>query len=121
MDFDARAALGMTEVRRLGSLDIPFHGPVNFILRANTDIEDKFAFDGMRQRFSAKPAPHLTATDAIGKRSDNNTDEVRGKILLAKDDMHGPRELNRARAIQNRSRHFRLLLACSIRNSCTSR
>jgi hypothetical protein len=39
------------------------------------------------------------------------------KILLAKDDMHGPRELNQITRNQNRS-HRRPLLACSIRNSC---
>src|SRR6476620_8622651 len=39
-DFDSWAAPG--------SLDNPFHGPVNFSLRANTDIEDKFALRGLR-------------------------------------------------------------------------
>src|SRR3954464_9268672 len=42
---------------RLGSLDIPFHGPVNFILRANTDIEDKFAVRSHTTAFFGKPAP----------------------------------------------------------------
>src|SRR3954469_9817059 len=42
---------------RLGSLDIPFHGPVNFILRANTDIEDKFAVRSHTTEFFGKPSP----------------------------------------------------------------
>ncbi|MET4789475.1 hypothetical protein ABIF64_001653 [Bradyrhizobium japonicum] len=59
-DFDAWAAPGVRRRSAAGSLDNPFHGPVNFSLRANTDIEDKFALRDLRQRPSAKAAPHLT-------------------------------------------------------------
>ncbi|MGY3655746.1 hypothetical protein ACVJ19_002409 [Bradyrhizobium sp. USDA 376] len=43
LDFDAWTAPGVGGSLRFRSLDNPFHGPVNFILRANTDIEEKFA------------------------------------------------------------------------------
>jgi hypothetical protein len=43
LNFDAYAASGIGGSLRFGSLDNPFHGPVNFILSANTDIEEKFA------------------------------------------------------------------------------
>ncbi|MEZ2207812.1 hypothetical protein AAE027_38320, partial [Bradyrhizobium japonicum] len=43
LGFDALRRAWYRRKPAFRSLDIPFHGPVNFGLRANTDIEDKFA------------------------------------------------------------------------------
>ncbi|MCG2630045.1 hypothetical protein L6654_25800, partial [Bradyrhizobium sp. WYCCWR 13023] len=53
------------------SLDNPFHGPVNFILRANTDIEEKFAVRLRATAVFGKSRTQLQPGNAIGKRGDN--------------------------------------------------
>ncbi|MGY2931042.1 hypothetical protein ACVWZK_001300 [Bradyrhizobium sp. GM0.4] len=66
----------------LGSLDIPFHGPVNFILRANTDIEDKFAVRLHGTAFFGKTGPTPQRRDALGERADNSETRRAGKPCL---------------------------------------
>ncbi|MGV7215659.1 hypothetical protein [Bradyrhizobium sp. UFLA05-112] len=44
------------------SLDIAFHGRVNFDLRANTDIEDNFVVSAAPRQLSTKPTAGVAAT-----------------------------------------------------------
>jgi hypothetical protein len=53
------------------SLDIPFHGHVNFDLRANTDIEDKLFFWIARADGLGKREPGPVAKLTCGQRGDN--------------------------------------------------
>jgi hypothetical protein len=62
-----------------GSLDIPFHSPVNFILRANTDIEEKFAVRRHAAALFGKPAPRRSGGEACGESADNSGAKRAGK------------------------------------------
>jgi hypothetical protein len=65
LHLDARAvAPGNRRKSTSGSLDIPFHGPVNFSLRANTDIEEKFAVRPDAKAFFGKTAAALRPQSA---------------------------------------------------------
>ncbi|QQO34653.1 hypothetical protein JJC00_02810 [Bradyrhizobium diazoefficiens] len=72
LDLDACAALGVGGSPLPRSLDNPFHGPVNFILRANTDIEAKFAVRPREAAVVGKSRARHRAGFATGKRADNS-------------------------------------------------
>ncbi|QCJ72853.1 hypothetical protein DAA51_02785 [Bradyrhizobium sp. WBAH10] len=97
---DVRATLGTDGSPYPGSLDIPFHSPVNFILRATTDIEEKFAVLLHAAALFGKTASASQRREPRGQQADNCATRRVGKSCSQR--TIGPARRRLARAARNR-------------------